>query len=208
MTDPADPFDLTYKNLLIELADLNLPERAQGLELAMISDSISVPFFGLDHLVSARGVIDQNGETPTPAVGTVLLNYVLRNTGIPPKDTEKISFRDFKGAGPLVVSFANNTNHLIASSFAGRLDALEAACRDSGGEPDTDLTSSDLFMRFEALPGVRQYLSFNDQDDVFPAQSHMLFQRTAENYLNLKSLFILGTCLAGRLIKYHNRAQD
>jgi hypothetical protein len=65
--------------------------------------------------------------------------------------------------------------------------------------------SSDLFMRFQALPGVPQYLSFNDQDDDFPADSHLLFQRSAENYLNLKSLFVLGTFLVGSLIKFHGR---
>jgi hypothetical protein len=207
MTGPIDPFDLAYTDLLTELAELSLPERAQALELAIVADSIVIPFFGSDHLISPQGVIDHNGEAPTPAVGKVLLNYVLQNTGVPPMDSEKISFRDFKGAGPLVVSFANNTNHLIASTFAGRLEALEAACRGLGGQPATDGGSSDLFMRFAALPGVPQFLSFNDRDDDFPAQSYLLFQRSAESYLNLKSLFVLGTFLAGSLIKFHIRDQ-
>jgi hypothetical protein len=138
-------------------------------------------------------------------VATVLLYYTLRNTGIPPANPEKISFRDFKGTGPLVVSFANNTNHLIASTFAGRLEALEAACRGLCGEPGVGVVSADLFMKFQALPGVPQYLSFNDRDDDFPAQSHLLFQRSAEKFLNLQSLFVLGTYLAGSLIKFHRR---
>jgi hypothetical protein len=54
---------------------------------------------------------------------------------------------------------------------------------------------------FQALPGVPQYLSFNDRDDDFPAQSNLFFQQSAERYLNLKSLFVLGTYLAGHLIK-------
>ena len=198
-------FDHTYKDHLIELAEINLAERAQALKLEIRSDSIVIPFFGRQHLISKQGVIDFDGKAPTPAVATVLLNYALRNTGIPPANPEKISFRDFKGAGPLVVSFANNTNHLIASTFAGRLEALEAACRGLCGEPGMNAMSTDLFMRFQALPGVPQYLSFNDRDDDFPAQSYLLFQRSAENYLNLKSLFVLGTYLAGSLIKFPSR---
>ena len=198
-------FDHTYKDHLIELAEINLAERARALKLEMRSDSIVIPFFGRQHLISKQGVIDFDGKAPTPAVAMVLLNYSLRNTGIPPTNPEKISFRELKGAGPLVVSFANNTNHLISSTFAGRLDVLEAACRGLFGEPDVDAVTTDLFMKFEALPGVIQYLSFNDRDDDFPAQSHLLFQRSAEDYLNLKSLFVLGTYLAGSLIKFHRR---
>ena len=196
-----ETFDLTYQDHLAKLAEINLPERAQTLKLEMRSDSIVIPFFGRQHFISKQGIIDFDGQAPTPAVATVLLNYTLRSTGIPPANPEKISFRDFNGAGPLVVSFANNTNHLIASTFAGRLAALESACKGLGGQPVVDAVSTDLSVKFQALPGVPQYLSFNDRDDDFPAQSHLLFQRSAENYLNLKSLFVLGTYLAGHLIK-------
>ena len=196
-----ETFDLTYQDHLAKLAEINLPERAQTLKLEMRSDSIVIPFFGRQHFISKQGIIDFDGQAPTPAVATVLLNYTLRSTGIPPANPEKISFRDFNGAGPLVVSFANNTNHLIASTFAGRLAALESACKGLGGQPVVDAVSTDLSVKFQALPGVPQYLSFNDRDDDFPAQSHLLFQRSAENYLNLKSLFVLGTYLAGYLIK-------
>lgn len=198
-------FDLTYRDLLVKLADIKLDERAQTLGFDIRAGCIAIPFFGRPHLISPQGVTEHDGETPTPAVGTVLLNYTLQNTQIPPPNPEIVSFRDFNGAGPLVVSFANNTNHLIAGTFAGRLQALEAACLHLGGEPEKAAVSADLFMKFQALPGVPQYLSFNDQDDDFPAQCQLFFQRSAENYLNLKSLFVLGTYLAGSLIRFLNR---
>ena len=201
-------FDLVYKDYLIELANIDLADRAQTLNLKMESDSIIIPFFGRQHFISKRDVLDGDGKAPTPAVATVLLHYVLRNTGLPPSNAEKITFRDVKGAGPLVVSFANNTNHLIASTFAGRLDALETACRNLGGEPAVQAAvPADLFVKFQALPGVPQFLSFNDRDEDFPAQSHMFFQRSAETCLDLESLFVLGTYLAGNLIKFHRHDQ-
>jgi len=201
-------FDLIYKDCLIKLADIDLADRAQALNLIIKSDSIIIPFFGRPHVISKRDVLDGDGQAATPAVATVLLNYVLQNTGLPPSNPEKVSFRDFKGVGPLVVSFANNTNHLIASTFAGRLDALETACRNLGGEPAVqEAVPADLFVKFQALPGVPQFLSFNDRDEDFPAQSHMFFQRSAETCLDLESLFVLGTYLAGNLIKFHSRDQ-
>ena len=200
-----EAFDQTYKDHIKKLAKINLADRAKALELEMRSDSLIIPFFGHQHFISRQGVVDSDGKAPSPAVATVLLNYTLRNTGIPPANPEKVSFRDFKGAGPLVVSFANNTNHLIASTFAGRLETLKAACRALGGVPEIDAVSTDLFMKFQALPGVPQYLGFNDRDDDFPADCHLFFQRSAQSYLNLKSLFVLGTFMAGSLIKFNSR---
>jgi len=104
-------FELTYRDLIVKLADINLVERAQALKLDFTSGRIAIPFFGRQHLISAQGVTERDGKLPTPAVATVLLNYALRNFRIPPPDPEILSFRDFSGAGPLVVSFANNTNH-------------------------------------------------------------------------------------------------
>ena len=200
-------FDLTYRDLLIKLGDINFVERAKALGLEIRSGRIVIPYFGHQHLISPQGVTELDGKTPTPAVATVLLNYILRNSQPPPQNQEIMSFRDFNGAGPLAVSFANNTNLLIAGTFAGRLQALEAACRDLGGQPEEATISADLFMQFQALPGVPQYLSFNDQDDDFPAQCQLFFQRSAEYFLNLKSLFVLGTYLAGSLIKSHRRGE-
>ena len=87
-------FDLTYRDLLSKLADINLVERAQALGLEFRSGRIVIPFFGHRHFISAQGVTDRDGKTPTPAVATVLLNYTLRNTQLPPPDTEILSFND------------------------------------------------------------------------------------------------------------------
>ncbi len=196
-----ETFERTYRQYLIELEQIDLVLRAEALQLQLESGRIVVPFFGRPHYIARQGVVDSDGQAPTPAVATVLLSYVLRNERVHPPAEEKISFRDFKGAGPLVTSFANNTNHLIEHTFSGRQTLLEAACREFGGQPAAaGSLSMDLHMQFEALPRVPLYLGFNDQDEDFPAQCNLLFEKTAEQYLDGKSLFVLGTFLAGGLI--------
>jgi hypothetical protein len=199
-----ETFDSTYKEYLIELEQIDLFDRAYALNLQRKSDEILLPFFGRLHYISKHGVLGPDGSAPTPAVGTVLLEYVLRKEAVDPGAIDKISFRDIKGAGPLVNSFTINTNQLIAQTFAGRLPDLEAAGRNIHGEPVTDPMSADLCMRFMALPQVSLYLSFNDHDEDFPAQCNLLFDRSAEQYLAMKSLFVLGTLLAGSLIKFQD----
>jgi hypothetical protein len=197
-----DTFDSTYTEYLVELEQFDLFERANALNLQLENNTIVLPFFRRMHYISRHGVLGPDGSAPTPAVATVLLEYVLRNETVRPAAAEKISFRDLKGAGPLVASFTSNTNRLIAQTFAGRLPDLEAACRNIRGDPAGDSMAADLFMRFKALPEVWLYLSFNDQDDDFPAQCNLLFNRSAEYYLTMKSLFVLGTALVGSLIKF------
>ena len=195
-------FESTYHEYLVKLEPIDLGRRAERLKLQSNSGKIVLPFFGRLHYIARQGVVDSDGNAPTPAVATVLLSYVLRNERVHPPAAEKISFRDFEGAGPLASSFANNTNRLIEHTFSGRLALLAAACRELGGQPTAAVSISvDLHIQFEALPRMPLYLSFNDRDEDFPAQCNLLFEKSAEQYLDSKSLFVLGTFLAGRLIK-------
>ena len=124
-----EAFNTIYQDYLAGLAEINLSDRAHALELQISSGRMVVPFFGRPHFVSGLGITDSDGSEPTPAVGTVLLDYVLHNKTVHATANEKVSFREFAGAGPLVSSFTSNTNRLIAHSFSGRLADLEAACR-------------------------------------------------------------------------------
>lgn len=194
-------FDTIYRENLDRLKEINLLNRSKALDLQIVSGKITISFFGRIYAISEQGVTDSNGIPPTPAVGTVLLSYVLRNETIISPSHEKVSFRDFKNAGPLTMSFASNTNRLIARTFSDRLRALISACKGLCGEPATDPIAADLFMEFPALPNIPVYLSFNDRDEDLPAQSNLLFDKSVQHYLDLKSIFVIETFLAGSLIK-------
>ena len=193
-------FNTIYQENLAALSEMNLSDRACALGLELLSGQIVVPFFGHQHLISNSDITDNRGSEPTPAVGSVLLDYLLQNETHRPIQDQTVSFRDFTGAGPLVNNFANNTNHLIASSFSGRLADLEAACRKLSGEIFAESMSVDLHVKFIALPKIPIYLTFNDREEDLPAQCNILFEKSAESYLTLKSCFVLGTYLAGNLI--------
>jgi len=46
---------------------------------------------------------------------------------------------------------------------------------------------------------------FNDADDEFPADCKVLFERSAEHYLDMECLAITGSFLAGNLINAAGR---
>ena len=90
-----EAFDLTYRDHLAELQQIDFANRAHARGLELRSDKIVIPFFGRPSLISKQDIVDSDGKAPTPAVATVLLTYVLRNENIPLANPEKITFRDF-----------------------------------------------------------------------------------------------------------------
>jgi hypothetical protein len=61
--------------------------------------------------------------------------------------------------------------------------------------------SYDLSVRFKALPKLPVILQFNDADEILPANSTLLFYEDAQEYLDLRSLAVIGTYLTGLLIQ-------
>jgi hypothetical protein len=90
------------------------------------------------------------GASPRPALQPAQLDAVAQHSEA---DVD---------AGRLVVSFTNNTNKTIMSTFSGKLDRLEAAAGRLAGCAFTDAPGFDLVLKFQALPHIPMYLQCND----------------------------------------------
>lgn len=193
-------FETAMTQRLDHLAGVDLGARAGILGASISGKALMIPFFGSIHRVSADGIVDALGNPPTPAVGSLLLDYVLRAPVTPPATEAWITFREFSGAGPLMGYFAGNTNKLIESHFTGAIGALQTACAGLGGQAINSAPGFDLCVELAVLPRVPLRIRFNDRDEDFPAQCTLLFLKSAETYLTLKSMAVSGTWLAGKLV--------
>lgn len=110
-------------------------------------------------------------------------------------------YKDFRNAAPYVQGFRNTAESPVFRVFSGKIGALEAHCRELGGEPGDLGISCDLSYAFRPLPKVPIYLVFNDADEEFPADCSMLFEKSAEHYLDMECLAIIGMVLAEWLAK-------
>ncbi len=158
-----------------------------------------IPFFGTRYTLTPNGIRGPENDPPNHNISEMLHNYVSGYPRNAPETGRMISFRELAGAGPLVVNFANNTNKTITSTFSGNLSALQSAAGAVGANPRPDVSGFDLFFEFKALPGVPLYLQFNDAQDPFPAQGSLLLDASIEAYLDMRTIFTLGTYLIGRL---------
>ena len=192
--------DETFATCRQQLSTSRLETCAESMGATLDGDALLIPFFNRTWRVAPSAMEDAQGNKPTEAVGLVLCKYILQHPSVPPPHGRRITFRELSGAGPLVSSFTRNTNKLIASAFATDMKTLAARSKELNGECHINQNGFDVSVRFPALPGIPLFLQLNTADDLFPAQCNLLFYQSAEQYLDMKSLFILGTYLAGNLV--------
>jgi len=201
----AEVFEVTYHKYLEQIAGIDLVSRAGILGGTIQDNTLVIPFYGEPHRVSTAGVFNAAGKRATFAVSVLLCCYVLQCPETEPEPGEWVTYREFKDAGPLTGYFTSNTNKIIETTFAGQVDRLKSACREMGGRAVKERAFDVAFM-FQMLPRVPVFFRFNDKDDMFPAQTSILFRASAEKHIDMECLAIGGTYLTGLLIK--NQKQD
>ena len=193
--DKSSVFDETYNNYLAQIAELDFKKIADQLGAEMAGDELIIPFFGKSHRISPAGITEPSGSRPNFSVCVILFKYLLLCPDHDPVENEWLSFKDFKDSAPFSGAFVNYTEAPLAKYFSGHLKDLEAACRGIHGHPPAATFSYDLCMQFKALPKIPVLLLFNDADDEFAAQCMVLFERRAENYLDMECLAMVGMLL-------------
>jgi len=197
----APVFEETYQRYLGRLRAIDIFARAELLGIGRDEGFLRIPLYGREYHVSYDGISDPTGAEATAAVRVVLCRYLLTCPDeLPPLSERLVTYREFKDAGPLVSYFTTNTNKIIETTFAGRMPLLLQRAGSLGGERLVSDTH-DLSLRFVALPRIPVLLNFNDRDDLFAASASVLYRASAEVFLDMESLAITGTLLAGRLIR-------
>ena len=197
----AAVFEETYRAYLEQLSTIDYLARADVLGARTSGNELVITFYGDEYRISTNGITDPSGKKANFAICVVLCKYILVCPNEVMQDGMWATYREFKHAGPLIGYFNANTNKTIESTFSGRMDLLVASSQKLGARPVEDGAAYDLSLMFNALPRIPVLLRFNDGDAEFPAQCAILFRQSAEHYLDMESLAIAGTFLAGNLIK-------
>lgn len=189
-----------YCDCLKKLSTVPLAAHARTLGLSRDGTRLWLPFFNNPYAINAGPIVDRQGRKPTDAVALVLCRYLLNHPMVSIPDGPRVTFRELAGAGPLVTQFAANTHKIITSAYAENLDQLTERSLGLGAVPSESPGGYDLHMRFDALPNLPLWLLFNGVEAPFPAQCTLVFQQSAQHYLDMQSLFIVCTYLTGQLV--------
>jgi len=200
MKKAKKPFKELAEESLRRLNKTGFPENCKIPGIAVKNNELAIPLFHEPYRLSVNGVTGPDGKPANPAISVLVLNYVMNFPEKIPPDDEWITFREFEGAGPLTSYFTENTNKIIETTFSEKMEDLKNSALKTGGVPVDDELSSDISMHFIALPWIPVFLRFNDKEEQFPAQCSMLFRQSAQQFLDLNTLGIVGTILTGQLI--------
>ena len=200
MPSKALVFDETRGDYIRQIAETDPDSFVEPLGFVAQGSERVVTLIGTPYRLLADDIVDAQGQPATFDVCVILSSYILMCQAAPSRKTDWAAFRDFPDAGPLLKFFADNVEGRVAGAFSGRPGALVAAANALGGEPVTETLAYDVKYRFQALPQVGMLLLFNDADEEFPTQCRVLFEHRVESYLDMESVAILGSYLAGRLV--------
>jgi hypothetical protein len=192
---PSKVFEETYQAYLKQIASLQLADRQAVLGFEIQEDRAVIPFFNTCYFVSSRGVTDIDGKVPHLSICVILCKYLLMCPDAIPEGGRLAAFKDFKDAGPLIHYFNSSVQGEVARRFTGKSTALENACRKLGGIPLEEDWPYQIKYRFNGLPRIPLYLLFNDEEEGFPAQCSILFERRTESFLDMESVAMLAGAL-------------
>ena len=195
MNEKASVFEETYTNYLTRIGRLDFEQIADRLGAEMDGEELIIPFFGKPIRVSTAGISEPSGGRPNFSVCVVLFKYLLLCPDHDPVGNDWVSFKDFKDSAPFAGAFFNYTEIPLTRYFSGRLEDLKVACRKIQGQPPAATFFYDLCMQFTALPQIPVLMLFNDADEEFAARCAVLFERRAENYLDMECLAMVGMML-------------
>ena len=192
MAEKSKVFEQTYEDYLSQITELDFNFIADTLGILIDGDKAIIPFFGKPYRVSKKAITDPEGQKPHLSICVILCKYLLMCPLIEPLGGNWMAFKDFKDAAPLVHAFSNTVTRPLAETFSGRIPELEACGKKLGGYPPGEEFPYDLRMQFDALPKVPLLLLFNDQDDEFPAQWGVLFEKRTEKFIDMECLAMVG----------------
>jgi len=204
MAEKSPVFEKNHKYYLEQLAETDISSQEEKLGIQAEGDKALIRLFGKTYRVSQEGIFGPSGNKVGYTVSIILCKYLLHSQKTPTSNAEFqtssdwAAYRDFRDAAPLI-TYVGSIEKKLAEIFSGKLGDLENACeRLRGTVPDTEL-SYDLVRKFEALPKLPVLLLFNDADEEFPAQCSVLFEKSAEIYLDMECVAMVAGLLSGYL---------
>ena len=164
-------------------------------------DRFRVPFFNRTFLVHHPDVrvVEEGNSTPVPQyLEIILLHYLLHSSGAPVAD-EWIAYRQLPGSALFAARFMQMAINPLLQIFGDDAESFRMAGGAAGGVPMT--RTGDAAFKFMALPRVPMACIYYQGEEGIASSVNVLFDASAEHYLPVEDLSLLGVYLVGSLRK-------
>jgi hypothetical protein len=172
-----------------EVRGLRFEEIAAGLGAEVVEGSLRLRCLGREFTIAPDGTVRAEGRT-TPWMRILLLHYV-RTCGRAPLAGRWVSYAELKSGLVKVSSFVRDCEEPLLELFRREPAATAAALERLGGRRAQGLPTGDAWV-LALLPKVPAAVLFWPADEEFGARVRVLFDATADQYLDAESLIFLG----------------
>lgn len=197
MNAPENPFDEPSRYLLG-----NDPEVVADKSNVIFSEGkFIIPFLRWDIKITHPELeFEMPDFLNTFTVKLLSLFYLRRADGVPISN-HWVPYRELPDGLFYSRSFAETVEDRLKDRFSGDLDGLERAGESLGC---TFVDQGDAGLKFSTFPRINLLMIVWSADEEFPASSNILFDASANHYLNVFELKMLASEIVTRLISIAN----
>jgi hypothetical protein len=174
--------------LRAELRGLHFSEIAEGIGAKTEGDSLVLRCFGREFRISPEGEVTTQGRM-TPWIKILILHY-LRTAGTGPLAGRHASFSELRGGMVKASSFERECEEPLRELF-GKDYAKTAQTLDRMGTKKKEGFPTGHAWELFLLPKVPLVVLYWPPDEEFPSKVKMLFDASADRFLDVESLIFL-----------------
>ena len=175
-------------SLRLKVKDKDLSALAGDLGGSFHNDTLLINCLGREFEISPGGEIQSQGPI-TPWISILLLHY-LNTHGRAGLSGKWVSFSELKSGMVKASSFLREAEDPIKDLFERDSAKTAAAIEKLGAVRSDGFPTPKAWMLF-LLPKVPVMILYWPQEDEFPAKVKILFDQTADHFLDVESLMFL-----------------
>ena len=172
-----------------EIMTIDFSQIAQGIGAVIQEGSLVIKYMGSDYSISPDGHISAQGRI-TPWTKILLLHY-LRTRGNALLTGKWVSYRDLRSGMVKAASFLRECEDPLRALLDKGVDVIAGILRLLGAEAVGDSAAPHAW-QMSLLPKVPVMILYWPQEDEFESKVSILFDSTADQFLDIESLMFLG----------------
>ncbi|HEX8948524.1 MAG TPA: DUF3786 domain-containing protein, partial [Dissulfurispiraceae bacterium] len=174
-----------------EIRNVDFREIAEGIGAVLQDGMLSLKCMGRDFTVSPGGEI-AGGAHVTPWMKILLLHYIRTSGagGAIGLSGKWVSYRELRNGMVKYSSFRRECEEPLREMLDKDTAGAKEFLRRAGAEPREDFPTKDAW-HFFLLPRVPVIILYWPPDEEFPSKAQVLFDSTADRYLDVESLIFL-----------------
>ncbi len=171
-----------------EVSGLDLEKIAPGIGAELRDDALSINCFGTEYIIRQDGEISTEGHI-NPWIKILLLHYI-RTAGSGQPSGKWVSFSELKSGMVKASSFKRECEDPLKELFDNHRQLIERMLPSLGGRKVKHEACDNAWI-VEALPKVSALILYWQGTEEEPSSLKILFDSTADRFLDVESLTFL-----------------